>query len=248
VVEADRVVELAFRPPLAAKILAGRHGPELVVVGSAASLLEGDTLAVEIVVGAGSHLTVRSSAAQLAHPCPGGGRTRLTIDAEVGDEAALVWVPQPVVVCAGADHVTVARVRLAESAVAVWSDEVVLGRSGERPDGSRLATQLRVERAGRPLLVDGLDTAARGAHGPAVLAGCRVVATVHLLGRRAEADLRPAALTRFEPAGPATSWRGLGTESVDVRADVDGLVSALERATGREGRPMADPPAPVHAG
>ena len=121
-------------PPLTAKIRSGPDGPELLVVGSAASLLEGDELRITLVLGPRARLTVRTVAAQMAHPCPYGGSTAMHVTAAVGSGSRLVWWPEPTIVCGGGRHVATASVDLAAGATAVWVDELVLGRSGERPE------------------------------------------------------------------------------------------------------------------
>ena len=183
-VEAGRVVRLAASPPLAAKVLAGSAGPEVLVVGAAASLLEGDRLTVRLVLGPGASLTVRTVAATLAHPCPGGGTTSFAVDADLGPGAQLVWLGSPLVACAGCHHAGRARVRLAEGAAAVWSETTALGRCGEEP--GRVAVRLDADVVGAPLLRDGLRVGppATGWSGPAVLDGARHVGSVALLGRR----------------------------------------------------------------
>src|SRR5207244_1460205 len=67
-----RVVQLAARPPLAARIVAGPPGgPEPVLVGSAAALLEGDAVSVAGTLRPRARPPVRTTAATRAHPCPG---------------------------------------------------------------------------------------------------------------------------------------------------------------------------------
>lgn len=211
----DRVVELVVAPPLTAKIRAGACGPELLVVGSAASLLEGDELRITLVVGEGSHLTVRTVAAQVAHPCPGGGSTAMTVDVTVGAGGRLVWHPEPTIVCAGGRHVAVSSLRLGRGATATWVDELVLGRSGEAVGDVRATTSLSVDLDDWPLLRDGVDVGGPGALGPAVLGDdVRYVGAWHELGTRAPADdVRPA--PRYDLAGEGTSWRVV---SADVAA------------------------------
>jgi urease accessory protein len=174
-----RVVELAAPPPLGAKML---PGPTLMLIGTAASLLEGDRLRLRIRVGPGQHLAVRSVAAQLAQPCLEGGSTGLEVDAVVGAGGWLDWRPEPLLVCAGGRHGSTGRLDLGPGAGACWVDEVMLGRTGEDPGAAKLATTLRVDLDGRPLLRDGLDTATCGFAGPAVVGSSRYIGTATLLG------------------------------------------------------------------
>ncbi|MDP9404443.1 MAG: urease accessory protein UreD [Actinomycetota bacterium] len=213
-VEDDRVVRLASEPPLAAKVLAGPGGrPELLLVGAAASLLEGDRLSVSVRVGPGCALTVRTAAATIAHPCPGGSATSFDVHARLGPGARLAWLPEPLVACSGCRHTGRTTIDLDAGAVAVWSETVSLGRSGETC-GS-IGLRLDVELAGRPLLRDGLR-AGPGApawDGAAVMAGARHVGSVFLLGRRAEDGGIAGA---FHLAGPGSGIRALGGDGAET--------------------------------
>jgi urease accessory protein len=183
-VEGDRVTRLSVDPPLTAKLADDRtHGPELWLVSSAASVLEGDELRVCVSLAAGSRLRVRSVAAQLVHPCPGGGWASMTIDARVGTGGHLDWAPEPVVVAAGAHYRARAILALAAGATAVWTDELVLGRTGEDPADCTLDTALVADLDGAPLLRDGI-VSGPGWRGPAVVGPAVHLGAVHALGFR----------------------------------------------------------------
>ena len=178
VAEGDRVVDLAVDPPLGAKIVDSDDGPVLYLVNSAASLLEDDELFLEIIVAADSRLTVRSVAAQLAHPCLSGGSTGLTVRAEVGSGGSLAWWPEPLIVCAQSNHHSIVEIGLADDAALDWVDELVLGRSTEDPAAVGFASELSIARDGVALLEDGLclSPAFMAAwRGPAVLGDARYV-------------------------------------------------------------------------
>jgi urease accessory protein len=156
-----------------------RRTPDAVyVVGGAAGPIGGDELALRISVGAGAFLRVRTAAASIALPGPDGLESVLRVTVDVATGGRLEYLPEPVVVSAGARHATIIRVTLAEGASLLLRDEVLLGRHGEAGGASR--TELRVSYAGRPLLrqsleVSGTDTADLG---PAVLAGHRGAGTL----------------------------------------------------------------------
>ena len=217
------MVELHLAAPLAAKVRRSVDGPEVMIVGSAASLLEGDELRIELVLVKGARLTVTSVAAQLAHPCPGGGRTSVLVRADLGAGSRLDWRPEPTVVCGGGRHDARIEVVLADGAEARWLDEVVLGRTGEPPTGLRAVSELHVDGPGGPLLRDGIDTGAPGAHGAAVLGpSVRYIGARHVWGRRAPAD--PAeGVVRFELAGPGTMWRVASADVAAGRAALAGV-------------------------
>ena len=220
---------LRATPPLAAKVRHGADGPEVLVVGSAASLLEGDRLVVTLLLGAGARLTVSTVAAQLAHPCPGGGHTAMSVRAELGPDARLRWRPEPTVVCGGGRHHATGAVTLAAGAEAWWLDEVVLGRSGEDPASASLVAELTVDGPDGPLLRDGLDTTVTHAHGPAVLGvGVRYVGAQHCWGRRSDASGGEGAV-RFDLAGPGTTWRVLAADVAAGRAALAGVAVSPSR-------------------
>ena len=217
------MVELHAAAPLAAKVRRSVEGPEVMIVGSAASLLEGDELRIELTLAEGARLTVTSVAAQLAHPCPGGGRTSVHVRADLAPGSQLDWRPEPTVVCAGGRHRARVEVVLAEGAEACWLDEVVLGRTGESPTNLRVASEMHVDGPGGPLLRDGLDTGAPGAHGPAVLGpSVRFVGARHAWGRRAPAGAA-GSVVRFELAGEGTMWRVATADVAAGRAALAGV-------------------------
>jgi urease accessory protein len=208
-VTGGRVTYLATRPPLSAKVLAG---PTLLLIGSAAGLLEGDQSEVRLRLGAGSQLTVRSGAATMAHACPDGGRTSLDVAVDAGRGARLAWMPEPLLAHAACRHRSTAHLTLAAGAVAVWAEATALGRSGETAGDVEL--RLDVELEGRPLLRDALRTgpSAQGAAGPAVLAGARHVGTVALLGARPSVDANLV----MALAGPGAVARALAFDAATL--------------------------------
>jgi urease accessory protein len=155
-----------------------RRTPDAVyLVGGAAGPIGGDELGLRISVGAGAFLRVRTAAASIALPGPDGLESVLRITVDVGAGARLEYLPEPVVVSAGARHATIIRVTLAEGASLLLRDELLLGRHGEAGGAAR--TVLNVDYAGRPLLRQSLEVSGADAAtmGPAVLAGHRAVGT-----------------------------------------------------------------------
>lgn len=226
----SRVVGLRGTPPLTAKVLQGpRASPVVVLVGSAAGVLEGDNLAIRLCLTPGARLTVASVAATVAHPCPGSGAGSLTVDVELGAGARLDWCPEPVVSCAGSRFATTTRVRLDQGAVVRWQEEVVLGRSGE--SAGSLRTSLVADLGGRPLLRDGLDTDMPGFEGPAGVGTARYVGAVHLLGAR---PCVPAPGV-FELAGEGATARVLTADAASGRAVLASISSMMSGTGGGAG-------------
>jgi urease accessory protein len=154
------------------------------IVSSAASLLEGDELSIRIEVDADCHLTVRTVAAQMVHPCPRGGFASLHIDATLARGSTLLWQPEPTIVSGSADFRTSTHLLIGQAAKATWQDELIFGRTGELASSVRVKTRLHADLEGRPLLRDALDTTRPGSHGPAVLGDARYLGTLATLGHR----------------------------------------------------------------
>jgi len=168
-----RLVVLRGESPL----LLRRTGPRTTdgvvtvhLVGGAAGPLRGDDLRLDIEVGPGARLDVRSVAASIALP----GRaaappSRLTINATVGSGAMLRWLPEPLIAAAGCHHLARTDVQVAAGGGLVWRDDLVCGRHGEPPGDVR--TDITVRYAGRTLYRHELAVgpAAPGWSGAAVL-------------------------------------------------------------------------------
>lgn len=170
------VRELVTPAPLGARFADGA----LHLLGTAAGPLGGDRLRVEVVVGTGARLTVRSVAAAVVQR---GNGTPSTHHVEVAVAAGghLDWCVEPLVAAAGCDHRATATVTLAGGASVRWRDELVLGRHGEAP--GRCTSTLRIVRDGVPVIHHEVSTAVSGWDGPAVTAGARVVGQLAVVGR-----------------------------------------------------------------
>jgi urease accessory protein len=215
-VEGTTVVHLVATPPIAAKIL---PGPVLMLVGSAAGLLAGDSLKMRLELAGGASLNVRTTAAMLAHPCDGGGRTSTSVDCRLGPGAHLTWLPEPLIACRACHHTGRAQVRLGVGASAVWLDTITLGRTGEEP--GRLEQRLDVAVDGHALLREGLRLEA-GWDGPAVLGGHRHLANLHLLGRRLPPEVAIAGAMQL--AGPGTTVRLLAHRGDELARQVSAIL------------------------
>ena len=217
-------------PVLASQVpLVLRRTPDAVyVVGGAAGPIGGDELSLRISVGPGAFLRVRTAAASIALPGPDGLESVLRITASVEAGGRLEYLPEPVVVSAGARHATIIRTTLAEGAGLLLRDELLLGRDGE--DGGAARSVLRVDYAGRPLLrqaleVSGTDPAFLG---PAVLAGHRAVGTL----LRVSAETGPGPLPRpvsAAEAGPEVAVMPLAGPGVLVTALAHDAVTLRRR-------------------
>lgn len=144
--------------------------------------LGGDELALDVHLGAGSSLQLRSTAAMVVQAGRPPAPARWTVAAQLAVGAMLDWCPEPTVVCDGAELHSRLRVTLQRGAGAVLREEVVLGRAGQR--GGRFTGELAVELEGTPplahtLLLDGADPVLAG---PAGTGGARVIGMLALVG------------------------------------------------------------------
>lgn len=149
------------------------------LVGGAAGPLGGDDLSLDLEVGPGAELAVRSAATTLA--LPGDGESRFTVRARVEPGGRLDFAPEPTVAVARCRHRAVARIELAEGATLRWYEEVILGRHREPP--GRHTSRFDVTIGGSPLLRHELrldDPAVYGSQ--AVLGAAGAVGSVLLVG------------------------------------------------------------------
>ncbi|WP_433621451.1 urease accessory protein UreD [Nocardia sp. CA-120079] len=141
-------------------LAARRTGPDAVhLIGTAATPLGGDELDIEIVVGAGARLVVRSVAATIALPST---RTPLSLAHWHFDVAGeLDFDPEPTIVAGGAHHHAVTEVRLTPDARLRLRERVQIGRTGE--DGGGWRGDLIADIGALPLLRHRLELGAGGA-------------------------------------------------------------------------------------
>jgi urease accessory protein len=198
-----RLVTLRSQTPVLVRRTGPRHRRgeiEVHVVGGAAGPLGGDRLRIELEVGPGARLCVRTVAASLALPGAGGEPSTMEVHATVAAGGSLRWLPEPLIAAKNCDHHATSTVELDETARLVWREELVCGRHSEESGDARVDTTVR--RGGRTLLRQTLTVGPRapGWDGPAVLGGARATASL-LVVDPAWTDKPPAA----EAYGPATA-------------------------------------------
>ncbi len=227
-----RLTRMRSDGPLAVREAAsGPGGATVYLVGAAAGPLGGDELRLDLEVGPGARLTVRSVATTIA--LPGTGESRFIVAASVGTAGHLDFAPEPTVAAAGCHHRAASRVDLAEGASLRWFEELVLGRHGER--GGRHASRLDVMYAGAALLrhelrLDG-DHSSRAVLGSATAAGSVVLAG---LGVTAEAATEEG-LAVLPLEGPGVLISALAPDALHLRRRLSRGESSLQpnHASGR---------------
>jgi urease accessory protein len=228
-----RLAVLRGESPLLLRRTGPRTGDDVTVhlVGGAAGPLCGDELRLDVEVGPGARLTVRSVAAQIALPGrPGAPASRLEIRATVAADASLRWLPEPLIAAAGCDHRTITRVEVAAGGSLLWRDDLVCGRHDE-PSGD-VHTDLSIRYAGCTLYRHELTVGPRapGWSGTAVLGAGRAVGQLVLAGP----DLPAAALLGGDSAlmplaGPGMLATVVGRDIRQVSAALDPLCARTQR-------------------
>lgn len=155
------------------------------LVQTAASLLAGDRVELDVRCGPGARLRLVDVAALIAHDGRGGDTAELDVRLVVGAHARLEWEGQPLVLAAGSVVRRATQVTLRHGGAALLRDTLVLGRAGEL--GGHLVTTTDVRLEGRPLHAECVDTGDVGLlRSPVVLGGAKVLDALALYGARAE--------------------------------------------------------------
>jgi urease accessory protein len=200
------------------------------LVGGAAGPLGGDDLTVDIDVGPGAQLSIRSAAASVALPGPGAAPSLLNVRARIGPGGGLHWMPEPLVAACGCDHRVEATVDVAAGGRLVWWEELVLGR--HREASGSVTSRLRVDVDGRALLRHELALGPRHPHaaGPAVLGRAGAVGSVVVVDPAWEGARSGAVATGRDPDTAVLALDGPGVQVVSLAASAGALRRALGRA------------------
>jgi len=224
----------AGTPPLTPRATGPGRTATVHLTATAGGPLPGDEADLDVTVGAGAWLTLRSVAATVAlpGPDPGAPASRWRVRATVAPGGTLVVLGEPLIAAAGCRHVATAVVALSGDARLVWRELLVPGRSGERCGAAR--QELRVTRDRRPILSQALAVGpgSPGWESPAVLGGARCAGTLLLAGPaawRPDAVVRRGAGAALMPLAIAGAALGsaLG-DPPDVRAALDSWLPPLD--------------------
>lgn len=211
-------------PPLAVR-QTGLHQVHL--VQAAGGPLGGDELSLDVHLGAGTGLRLRSAAATVVQPGSPAAPARWTVSADLEGGAVLDWHPEPTVICDRAELQSSMTVALHGGARSILREVFVLGRDGQR--GGRLAAELIVDYDGvsllaHTLLLDGTDP---GLTGPAGTGGARVIGMLVVVGEGGDdptenAGEQPGLRWACSPLdGPGRLLVALGNRVADVNHLLD---------------------------
>jgi urease accessory protein len=222
-----RLIELAAAAPLGLR----PTRDALMLVSTAQGLLDDDDLTLEVVVGPGATLVVRSAAATVAYTSR---HARLTVSCSVAPGGRLDWRPEPLIATAGCHLSLEARIVLEAGAALRWTEELVLGRLHEVP-GS-FATSLSVDLAGLPLLRHELAVGpdAPGWDGPAIVGSHRAVGLTLFAGALATpASAAGAAWAVMELAGGGALVSAFASDIPELRLAMAEACGPVSVGTGR---------------
>ncbi|MGQ0467749.1 MAG: urease accessory protein UreD [Sporichthyaceae bacterium] len=228
--------------PLVVRRTGPRDGtPTVHVVGGAAGPLGGDHWRIDLHVGSGARLDVRSVAASIALPDRAGRPSLLEIAARVEEGGSLDWHPEPLILAAGAQHTTRLVLDAAADTRIRWREELVCGRHNEASGTGH--TMLRATYDGRPLLAHDLAVGpgAPGWDSPAVLGRARAAGTLLLAGAMefelpAQPDGVRAAVALL--AGPGLLVTAIGPDAAVV-------ANLFDEGSNGASRRSATPPLPA---
>lgn len=234
---------LVLRPtnPIGPEPLARWRLPELKparvsLVAGAAGPIGGDELRLEVDVGRGAALVLRSVAATIVLPGPDRRPSRGEAHVRVAEDGVLVWLPCPVIAARGCDHHSVIRITLEPGARLLLREELVLGRYGERPGVIR--QRLRVCLGALPLHDQelGIGDGTAGWDSSAVMGGRRAVGSVLVVDPELSHPLaRPAALPAdtalLRLSGPAAVATALAKDTSALRRKLDAGLAEIEGAS-----------------
>jgi urease accessory protein len=200
----------------AAWVFASNHG---------GGLVDGDCLRLDVRVAAGGAAYLTTQASTKVYR----GAAAQELDAVVERDGLLVSLPDPVVCFAGAAYRQRSLCRLAEGASLVWLESLSAGRveNGERWAFARYQSSLRVERDGRPAIVDGLlldpQHGALESRLGRFAALATLVATGPAVRALREQWLAPTELSRRAPVLIAPS--PIGDDAVVVRMAAESMLA-----------------------
>lgn len=199
-------------------------------------LVDGDSIHVEVDVGAGATGLLSTQSATKVYRSPRGCRQEL--HARVGEDGLLVVLPDPVACFTGARYTQETTVTLAPRASLVLLDAFTCGRAarGERWAFSHYLARTLIQRAGVPLFLDAIRLTPEEGPLPTRMGRFEALALLAVFGPEVaslrEALLRPSAPLRrrasvIETASP------LGEDGALLRVAATSVEEAMSAVRSR---------------
>ncbi|MBD7996772.1 urease accessory protein UreD [Arthrobacter sp. Sa2CUA1] len=179
----DQGLYLAPRPVSVPLRRPGNGNPHLRValIGIHMMLLGGDDVRIELTIGPGVTLEVIEPAGMVAYDAEGVA-SRWSLDAVLGEGAALIWDSAPFVAAGGSNVLRQTRMRLGTGSRVLLRETLVLGRSGEA--GGALRSVTRLSGPDGDVLYEDLDLTGGRLAAVGVLGTSKVLASATAAGWR----------------------------------------------------------------
>ncbi|MGE7367840.1 urease accessory protein UreD [Neorhizobium sp. NPDC001467] len=185
---------------------------EAVLINTSGGLTGGDRVGWKIVAGGGTAATITTQANEKIYKASA-GTAALSTRIEIGEGAALHWLPQETILFDRSSLTRSLDVDLAENSEFLAVEAVLLGRKamGEAVANGFFRDRWRIRRAGK--LIHAEDLRLEGAIEPlcaqsAVLSGQVAFATLFCTGPRTELLLEPLRQVLGASNGGASCWNG----------------------------------------
>lgn len=179
----------------------GATTAEAVLLNTSGGLTGGDRMSWRAEVGANAGLTLTTQACEKTYRSID-GEAEVEVHLDVGPNGRLDWLPQETILFDGARLARRFTVELAEGAVLLAVEAVILGRlaMGEEIAEAHLRDRWRVRRGGQLIFADDLRLEDLSP-APALLAGARAYASLLYVGPDAEALIDPLRAALGERSG-----------------------------------------------
>lgn len=196
------------------------------LTAGAAGPVGGDAYHLDVSVGAGSTLVFGDVSPTVLLPGSDGAASVFTVSIDVGEQATLVWLAEPLIAARACNHRHHIDVALAASARLLMREELILGRHGETCGTVKQSVSVR--RGGAALHRQDLAVgpAATGYDGAAVLNDAGAAGSVLVVDPAWESAPPPATVVSPNAAvlplsGPAALVTGVAEDNLTLRRDLN---------------------------
>ena len=212
---------------------------EALFVNTAGGIAGGDTLSVDLSVGAGASLIAGTVAAEKIYRSAGSDAA-ISLNVAVEDAASLHWLPEETILFDKARLSRRIDINLAPNATLVFAEALIFGRTamGEKVGEGKVVDRWRLSRGGKLVFAETMrltgpiaDKLAR----PAVNHGGAAVATVLIApGDQSLVDRVRAATGSFQGTAGISAWNGIAVarfsaaDGASLRHDLRQLLTALD--------------------
>jgi urease accessory protein len=212
---------------------------EALFVNTAGGIAGGDSLSMDLTVGAGAHLAAGTVAAEKIYRSTGSDAA-ISLNIAVEDAASLHWLPEETILFDKARLSRRIDINLAAGATLVFAEALIFGRTamGETVSEGKAVDRWRLRRGGKLVFADTMrltgPIAGKLAR-PAVNHGGAAVATVIIApGDQSLVDRVRTAAAPFAGVAGISAWNGIAVarfsagDGTSLRHDLRQLLTALD--------------------